>query len=314
MKFIDLFCGMGLASRGVMDAGLTPVCGVDSDYWATQTYRRNIAPVVNEDLAQDNPALPERHRLANIGLVWASPPGTPAHRHADGTVTHDPVSEAIALQALRHALGYRPDYIVIEHRLGVIDRRSRERMASLAEGYERPATVTIDPWQHAGGPATRARSYCVFHRRGLPRPMIELEKDSDPRTNARAVIAPELPWRADVKGLTPWRQRFIREAMALPEGGIVNFTAPRGRNHQRTPPHTSSPLLSHPEIVERMQLYYAMPEGWRAAGIADFRRALGAPADYRIEGVRLVQMKQLGNATDVRAAALIGRSLLQAPP
>lgn len=311
MRFIDLFCGMGLASRGLMNAGLTPVYGVDSDYWATQTYRRNIAPVVNENLMQDAPSLPERHRLSNIGLVWASPPGAPAHRHEDGSVTHDPVSEAIAFQTLRHALSYKPDYIVFEHKLGVIDRRGRERMAEVADGYEAPTMLTIDPYLHAGGPAARARSYHVWRKRGLPRPPIEMNKASEPASDARAAISPGIALKADFSGLSSWRRRFIEEAMSMRYGAAVNFTSARGRTHQRTPPNVTSLGLSHPEIVERMQIYYATPEGWREADIPDFRRALGVPDRYRIEGVRLVQSKQLSNATDVRAAALIGRSLLR---
>ena len=44
IKAIDFFCGAGGLTRGLLDAGINVVAGVDDDERLRETYERNNAP------------------------------------------------------------------------------------------------------------------------------------------------------------------------------------------------------------------------------------------------------------------------------
>ncbi len=74
MRAIDLFCGAGGLSRGLSDAGMDIVLGVDSWGPAVDTYRRNMShPVRCMDLCEVDQASDELTSL-NPDLIVGGPP------------------------------------------------------------------------------------------------------------------------------------------------------------------------------------------------------------------------------------------------
>ena len=69
MTFGDIYCGDGGASLGLVQAGLKPLWGIDSDKAACTTYRANIGKAICQDAASVDWAILERP-----DLLWASPP------------------------------------------------------------------------------------------------------------------------------------------------------------------------------------------------------------------------------------------------
>jgi DNA (cytosine-5)-methyltransferase 1 len=67
--FIDLFCGCGGASLGLMNAGWNNLCGIDIAKGALLTYQYNLGNAIRADIRH----LPLREDL-RPDLVWGSPP------------------------------------------------------------------------------------------------------------------------------------------------------------------------------------------------------------------------------------------------
>ena len=66
-KFVDLYCGGGGATSGLVLAGWEHILGVDNDPWAVGAYRANGWHCSQADLTEEFP-LPEHD------IIWASPP------------------------------------------------------------------------------------------------------------------------------------------------------------------------------------------------------------------------------------------------
>jgi DNA (cytosine-5)-methyltransferase 1 len=67
--FIDLFCGCGGASLGLIQAGYEDLCGIDLSKMALKTYQHNLGNAVMADVRY----LPLREDLEPT-VVWYSPP------------------------------------------------------------------------------------------------------------------------------------------------------------------------------------------------------------------------------------------------
>lgn len=115
MKVLDLFCGGGGSSFGARAAGAEIVCGIDMWEVATQTYRSNFpsAIVKTSKLESINP-YQLREEIGQIDILMASPECT-NHTCAKGAAPRSEESRATALQTVRFAEAFRPQWIVMEN-------------------------------------------------------------------------------------------------------------------------------------------------------------------------------------------------------
>nr|WP_083332704.1 DNA (cytosine-5-)-methyltransferase [Hyphomonas sp. Mor2] len=115
MRTLDLFCGGGGSSFGARAAGAQIVGGVDLWGLATQTFKHNFpdATVKTSRLEDIDPeAL--REEIGPIELLLASPECT-NHTCAKGAAPRSEESRATALQAIRYAKVFDPDWVVMEN-------------------------------------------------------------------------------------------------------------------------------------------------------------------------------------------------------
>ncbi len=125
---IDLFCGAGGLSRGLEDAGITVLCGIDSWDVATRTYALNFShPVLCADLS--NMTALEIRKRTGIGnkrpdLVVGGPPcqGFSVQRVGPD---YD-VRNNLVLEFGRLVREFRPRMFLMENVPGLLGKRGRE--------------------------------------------------------------------------------------------------------------------------------------------------------------------------------------------
>ena len=126
MRAIDFFCGGGGMTRGLLNAGIDVIFGLDSNPLCQDTYERNnhipylnrdILSVDAEDLLQQYPCLQDNNELLMVGCAPCQPfsvlnPNNPNEHRAVN----------LLLEFGRIVQGIRPAHILIENVPGLKGR------------------------------------------------------------------------------------------------------------------------------------------------------------------------------------------------
>ena len=186
IKAVDFCCGAGGLTRGLLDAGINVLAGVDNDERLRETYERNNEPsvFVAEDLAEvDVFALRQRVGIepADTTLYAACTPCQP-FSSLNRTKT-DKVQKALLLEFAEIVRKAPPDFIIIENVPGLnnaigsdIHRRFAEKLESL--GFHTDQDL-LDA-KHFGVPQTRKRFILIASRHGVPRLPVPTTADNPP--------------------------------------------------------------------------------------------------------------------------------------
>lgn len=196
---VDLFCGAGGLSHGLEAAGYRVVLAADTDEWALESHRHNIAGrAVRLDLAepQDREEIVALLDGVDVGLVAGGPPCQPFSRAGLSKI------RSLVDQGLRDAAdarrdlwraflelveAIRPRAVLMENvpdmALGDGFTAIRAMVERLGEaGYEADARI-VDAWRH-GVPQHRQRLILVALRDGG---LFEWPHESDPVTVRHAI-------------------------------------------------------------------------------------------------------------------------------
>lgn len=115
IRALDLFCGGGGSSFGARAAGAEIVCGIDAWGTAIQNYSSNFPKAVtkNQRLEEICPAR-LKDEIGDIDLLLTSPECT-NHTCAKGAAPRSEESRATALETLRFARVFEPNWIILEN-------------------------------------------------------------------------------------------------------------------------------------------------------------------------------------------------------
>lgn len=297
IKGLDIFCGAGGSSAGARAAGVDMLGAVDMDEVATATYRDNFpgAHVVTGRLEEiDVGAL--HARVGDVDLLLASPECT-NHTCAKGSAPRNEASRATAMSAVVYARAFGPRWLVMEN---VVHMRPWSRYGELKRelaglGY-RLAEQVVDS-SALGVPQGRRRLFIVGDREREPRLLPAAPVALAP---ASAILDPDGTWpttplhrsgRAE-----PTLQRAERAFQALGRETpflLVYYGTDGGGGWQPL----DRPLRTV-TTVDRFALVTPGPDGprMRMLQVPELRRAMGMPADYRLErGTRRDRVRLLGN-------------------
>lgn len=306
MRFVDLFCGTGLASVGLRDAGLVPVFGMDSAPAALRTYNHNVARAVEADLVSALDSVRDLVINAVPDVIWMSPPPEMVRRQSrHGTWAVDCACTDALTRLLVLASEARADYVVMELPVGGVSRALLAAVTDNVPTYRLPDVHRIDAHQRAGASINRCRDIVIWPARGLRRPVPSRAPEPG------GVIADVMDTRLYVETDLSQQGAKLRAAVAalLPRGGVIDRRHYDPRADRRVGMFDA--LEAHPDIDSDSQLLYVYRDGWRHATAHDYLRALGAPENFVLQGIKPAQIKQVCNASDTRTAALIGRSLIE---
>lgn len=337
IKAIDFFCGAGGLTRGLLDAGVSVVAGVDTDPRLRLTYERNNRPsrFVCEDIAGVDIATLRADLAIECGDATLYAACTPCQPFSSLNISKRPDSrKSLLLQFARVVEDSPPDFVIVENVPGLHNAVGREiyaRFMSVLSKYGfRESSDLLDAKDY-GVPQTRKRFILVASRHGrpdLPAPTTRTR----PETVARHIR--RYPRIADgerstavpnhhARRLPPHHKRIV-EAVPLDGGSRrdVTDTSILLKCHRRRP-------AAHKDVFGRMawqapaptltcrctDVYcgrFIHPEQHRgishreAAALQTFRD------DYEFYGESFHERsRQIGNAVPVRLAAALGAVSLQ---
>lgn len=174
IKAIDFFCGAGGLTRGLLDAGISVVAGVDNDPGMRETYESNNRPsrFVCAGIADvDVVALRDRLgiRQEEATLYAASPPCQPFSTLNNGYRSDK--RKSLLLEFAEVVKRAPPDYLIVENVPGLgneMGRAVHDEFVRILEvrGFRFVAAM-LDA-KEFGVPQTRKRFVLVASRHGRP--------------------------------------------------------------------------------------------------------------------------------------------------
>ena len=124
LRFIDLFAGLGGWTSGLRKAGLEHVCGVEMNPYAAEAYRRNHGTFICADVCEVGRShLDVFIKGRKLNMIVASPPCTSFSQQ--GSWKPGDPRDYLDRQAIRIALLYQVDYILMENVMGIISKTRR---------------------------------------------------------------------------------------------------------------------------------------------------------------------------------------------
>lgn len=302
MRFVDLFCGPGFATRGLMDAGLTPVLGVDNSFVALSGYRFNSrSQVMEADIGNLSGLVARKIAATRPDLVWMSPPDEMRPQVKERLWKVDEQPDALVLEAVRFAARCEPRFIVMERAAGALQLEAMRQIEALLLHYGRPDVLEISERLHAGSAQDRWRTYLIWGMRAWEAPVIGL---SDRPGCAADVVDRHLPVSQKKRGLSA---QCVEALARLNELGGGVLALERGAWVTLAISRMDEP---HPVFTAHTQLLYVYDGGWRAPTAGEYKRLLGVSDSFDLPGKAPERHRHACHGTDARVSALIGRLLM----
>lgn len=338
MRAVDFFCGAGGLTRGLLDARIRVVAGLDSDDRCRDAYEKNNgvpfvhAPV--QDVGGDTPGLAEHCRRTDDLLFAACAPCQPFSKILqNGETTQDPTLLRVFG---RLVASVRPAFVLVENVPGITKGRGR----ATVDGFRRMLDDSGYRWVDG---IVDAKQYGVPQNR---RRFVLLA--------ARTGAEPQLPERTHGPDLGP--PRTVREAIGHFSGIGAGESCSQWPNHRaarisernldrlRATPHDGGDRRSWPEhlwlachrkdnsghsdVYGRMAWdrpapaltgrchsisngRYGHPEQDRAISLREAAAIQTFPDDYEFFGYDKAIARQIGNAVPVLLAQRLGEQILR---
>lgn len=338
IKAIDFFCGAGGLTRGLRDAGIDVLAGVDNDDRLRETYTRNNRPsrFINRDIRDIQ--IHELRRDLGIGsdtatLYAACTPCQPFSTLNKMHATDKRKSLLLDFAAIVEAAP--PDYIIVENVPGLSNAVGNEIYQQFEKTLKkRGFDIDADRLDAKDFeiPQTRKRFILVASRHGrayLPEPTSEGNYTTVGDT-IRKFPHLEHGQRSDVdknhiaRKLRPHHLRIVK---AVPTNGGSRRDVPDTsillKCHQKNPD-------AHKDVFGRMSwdlpaptltcrctdVYcgrFTHPEQDRGISVREAAALQTFDDDYEFFGASISeQARQVGNAVPVRLAELLGTRILNA--
>lgn len=337
IKAIDFFCGAGGLTRGLLDAGISVVAGVDNDDRVRKTYESNNAP--SRFVAADikNVDIGTLREELNIGpkepTLYAA--CTPCQPFSTLNTMHaEDNRKSLLLDFAAIVEQVPPDYIIVENVPGLGNAYGKE----IYDEFERTLKnhkFQIDAEKldakYFGVPQTRKRFILVASRHGAPhlpkqatRKRLSTVGDTIRRFPAIADGEESASHKNHVaRKLRPHHLRIVE---AVPANGgsrrDVADTSILLKCHQKNP-------NAHKDVFGRMSwdlpaptltcrctdVYcgrFIHPEQHRGISLREAAVLQTFDDHYEFYGDSILeQARQIGNAVPVKLAKLLGDSILE---
>ena len=337
IKAIDFFCGAGGLTRGLLDAGITVVAGVDKDARIRETYERNNQPslFITADIrGLDIESLREQLAICpKEPTLYAA--CTPCQPFSTLNTMHS-VDERKSLLLDFAAIVKQapPDYILVENVPGLKNAAGKDVYQKFKKildecGFHIDADM-LDA-KEFGVPQTRKRFILVASRHGRPslpnpttRGQFKTVGDSIRKFPAIAHGEDSDSFKNHVaRKLSPHHLRIL-EAVPL-NGGSRRDVADKSillKCHQKNPDAHKDVFgrmswdLPAPTLTGRCTDVYCgrfiHPEQHRGISVREAAALQTFDDQYEFFGHSILeQARQVGNAVPVKLAKLLGDSIIE---
>ena len=340
MRAVDLFCGAGGLTRGLLDAGVEVVAGIDVDSSVGETYERNNRPA--RFLRRDMRTVDPEDLIALLGVIKPSEtllagcaPCQMFSKHQRNGRARGPNATLLTAVA-RMVEAIRPGWVLIENVPGLMEVpgfSTLRRFVRLLQstGYS-IADGVLNACDH-GVPQHRRRYVLIAARRvepALPTPVFG--NGRNPLETVRQWIAHYPPIAAgDTHPAVPnheasplSRLNLDRVRITPPDGGgRGNWPSRLKLDCHRRRQNGFSDVYGRmwwdriaPTLTGRCNSLsngrFGHPEQDRAISLREAASIQSFPDDYLFFGTRTAIARQIGNAVPVRLAEALGRCILVA--
>lgn len=325
---IDLFCGAGGLTRGLLDAKIHVVRGVDADGAARETYERNNpgAEFVQADVREISPDEVVSGVDRSGGLLLAGcAPCQPFSKHAPKDAGDERKSLIRRMGTLIDRV--LPDYVLVENVPGFLENNPH-RTAFLktlrGNGYKVDEKV-VDAKDY-GVPQTRRRYVLLASRKGPP--ITIPEGKAKPRTVRDAIEGfPEIG--AGLNG-SPEMENHVSAGLSDKLLKRITLTPPDGGSRRDTPRElwTGCHLkhTGHTDTYGRMRWdapaptltcrcislsngRFGHPEQHRAISVREAAAIQSFENDYVFYSCMSKNAVHIGNAVPPRMAKALGETI-----
>lgn len=347
MRAIDFFCGAGGLTRGLLDAGIEVVAGVDADGRCKETYERNNRPArfhewdISEVTASDAWGLLGSRRTADL-LIAGCAPCQPfskhrkrsTHKSGAASRTRDP--DATLLGAFARLVEIiRPGQVLIENVPGIAKVEgfsTYRRLVKMLKANSYQIAEGVLDAKHYAVPQTRRRYVLIAVRgRQASLPQRKVECGLQECVTVRKAIAHYPPIRAGERH--PFFPNHEAAAISMTNLLRLRSTPPDGGDRRSWPAELELECHKrdhdgHTDVYGRMAWDQPAPTlTGRCNSISNGR--YGHPCQDRAISLREAASlqtfsdayvffgrpqqiaRQIGNAVPVKFAEALGRHLMR---
>lgn len=297
IRVLDLFCGGGGSSFGARAAGAEVACGVDMWNTAIANYSINFPKAIAKT-ARLEEVCPNalRDHIGDIDILLTSPECT-NHTCAKGSAPRSEESRATALETVRFAKAFSPEWVILEN---VVHMRPWSRYEELKDelkalGYQ-VIERTLDS-SDFGVPQKRRRLFLICRKSDVP---VFEHPTRRKRRTVNDILDPRGAWKTSPlftnsrSEATLERAKRAMSALGNAEPFLLVYYGSDGSGGWQSldRPLRTITTVDRFALIEKIDGEHRM----RMLQVPELARAMGFTTKYKFEnGTRRDRVKMLGN-------------------
>ncbi len=310
-NFIDLFCGAGGITQGLMQAGLNPVASAEISPIASATHRRNFPDC--HHFCGDIHEFNTQEWLSKVGspeihLIVGGPP-CQGFSVAGKRDPNDPRNHLFQ-EFVRIVSEVRPWYMVIENVPGILTMKQGKTKQEIIEAFENigytNVSVAILESAAYGVPQIRPRAIFIANRFGMHNPYPNPQLIPEQYKPIESAIS-DLPAYEAIPSINhEWTRHspaYMERIAKVPPGSSLYETYVDAFKRQ----YPGKPSMT---IKENHGGTHIHPHLNRVISAREMARLQSFPDSFIFEGTMKKAMWQIGNAVPPRLAECIGYALI----
>ncbi len=310
-RFVDLFCGAGGMTQGLLQAGFQPVASVEVNPIASATHIKNFPDC--HHFCDDIKNLNSQKLLAQIGspevhLVVGGPP-CQGFSVAGKRDPNDPRNRLFR-EFVRIVSEIRPWYVVMENVPGILTIQKGAVKQAICEAFEEigypHVSVAVLESAAYGIPQIRPRAIFIANRFGMPNPYPKPQLLSEKYKAIESAID-DLPEYTRIPEINhEWTRHsaeYMERLAKVPPGGSLYASYADAFKRQ----YPGKPSMT---VKENHGGTHIHPYLNRVISAREMARLQTFPDSFIFEGSMKKAMWQIGNAVPPRLAECIGFALV----
>ncbi|MEG4346153.1 DNA cytosine methyltransferase [Microcoleus sp. A003_D6] len=310
-RFVDLFCGAGGMTQGLLQAGFRPVASVEINPIASATHTKNFPDC--HHFCDDIKNLNSQKLLAQIGspevhLVVGGPP-CQGFSVAGKRDPNDPRNRLFR-EFVRIVSEIRPWYVVMENVPGILTIQKGAVRQAICEAFEEigypHVSVAVLESAAYGVPQIRPRAIFIANRFGMPNPYPKPQLLSEQYTPIESAID-NLPEYTRIPEINhEWTRHsaeYMERLAKVPPGGSLYESYADAFKRQ----YPGKPSMT---VKENHGGTHIHPYLNRVISAREMARLQTFPDSFIFEGSMKKAMWQIGNAVPPRLAECLGLALV----
>lgn len=311
LNTIDLFCGCGGMSKGLIDAGINVIAGIDIWNIAVNSYNNNfIHNAYCEDLTILSPEnFNEKYNKNNIiiDLIVACPPCQSFS--LAGKRDKDDPKNSLFMEFVKYLDYFNPKAFIMENVIGILSKKTStgEKVINIIMSYLTKNYNCIICKLYASDfevPQNRRRTIIIGIRKDLNKIPSEPKVIIRDRIPVKTILLP----REEIEQSYYLSTKAINGINAKREKSIINKTGFKAQFLDINKPSFTIPARYWKDGYDALVKYDE--NNIRRLTILELKRIQSFPDDYVITGTKKEIIMQIGNAVSCKFAYYLGKYII----